>query len=90
MDTPTVSESRDGVGCGDHNVEFAWGTPASYLTTMQQARLLIMRGYVRDFRHGERGGAADGDLAYTELTETGLSIPITPAAPVPDEYRYDG
>jgi hypothetical protein len=83
MDTSTVSESKDGRGAGDHDSAFAWGAPASYITLRAQARLLVMRGFVRDYRHGERGGAADGDLSYTEQTDSGLYLPTTEPVPMP-------
>ena len=80
-----TSESRDGQGAGDHDIAFAFGSPASNLTTIVQARCLIMRGYVRDYLHGERGGAADGDLSYTEDSAAGLHVPVSPAFdPMPD------
>lgn len=50
------SESRDGQGAGDHNVVFEFGHPRAGLSLMQQARLLVMRGYVMD-----RTGAIKGD-----------------------------
>ena len=84
MDTTTVSESRDGTGAGDHDIAFAFGAPCSYLKTMEQARLLVMRGYIMDFRAGERGGAADGDLSYTDETVTSV------AAPLPEEAIWHG
>jgi hypothetical protein len=91
MDTPTISESRDGTGAGDHDVAFAWGSPRAQLTTMCQARLLVMRGYVMDFRQGEAGGAADGDLYYTAEPESipapVVVAPVAPAFdPLPDNY----
>ena len=90
MDTPTISESRDGSGAGDHDVAFAWDTPRSYLTTIAQARLTILRGLVMDERHGEHGGPAEGDLGWTEETPTGLIVPLAtttavePAASEPE------
>lgn len=72
---PIVSESRDGKGAGDHDQPFVFGQWRVCLTTMQQARLTVMRGYVLDYRAGARGGAADGDSDYTTQTDSGLFIP---------------
>jgi hypothetical protein len=77
MDIP-ANETRDGTGAGDRDIAYAWNCPRSYLKTMDQARLLVLRGYVLDARRGEHGNAADGDLAYTNQTDTGLFIPAPP------------
>lgn len=82
MDTIPEHETRDGRGAGDHDTAFTWGNPRAQLTTMQAARLLVMRGYVLDTRRGERGSAADGDLGYTEQTSAGLYIPAPTPPPV--------
>jgi hypothetical protein len=90
--TAEVGESLDGTGAGDHDLAYAWDTPRSYLPVICQARLTILRGAVMDARHGERGGAADGDLSYTEQTTTGLHVP-TPAPAtetMPSADFYDG
>ncbi len=72
---PEVGETRDGNGSGDHDRDFTWGNPRSYLTLMMQARLQIMRGEFMDARRGETGGAADGDVDWIKVTETGLFVP---------------
>jgi hypothetical protein len=81
MDTH-ANETRDGTGAGDRDVAYAWNCPRSYLKTLDQARLLILRGYVMDTRRGEHGSAADGDLGYTEQTDSGLYVPVPTPPPV--------
>jgi hypothetical protein len=66
----SASESRDGQGFGDHDVEYRWGSPRACLTTWQQAHLLVMRGYVRD-----RSGPIIGDSDYVVSTASGLFVP---------------
>lgn len=59
---PTVGETKDGAGCGDHDMPYKFGSPRGFLTTRELAHLLVMRGYIMDSRHGESGTAADGDI----------------------------
>jgi hypothetical protein len=61
------NESRDGKGAGDHDTPWTWGHPCSGLTTLQQARLLVLRGYCKDQR-----GAIVGDSDYAAPTPSGL------------------
>lgn len=73
-DVPTTGETRDGNGAGDHDVPYVWGNSASFLSLRQQALLLIMRGYVKDYLAGEEGGAADGDLPVVLKTDSGIFL----------------
>jgi len=70
---PTVPEheSRDGKGAGDHDTLYGWGHPRSGLTLLQQARLTIMRGLVKDHT-----GAIVGDSDWVAATPAGLYVPI--------------
>ncbi len=72
VETEHTGESRDGAGSGDHDTPFLWGNWRACLTAMQQARLTIMRGYVRD-----HVGAIEGDSDWCEPTPSGLLVPIT-------------
>lgn len=65
-----ASESRDGQGAADHNVAYEFGHPRTCLTLMTQARLLVMRGYIRDKR-----GPIVGDEAFVALSPGGVLIP---------------
>ncbi len=69
-----TGETRDGKGSGDHDIAYAWGNARSFLTLRQQALLLIMRGYVLDYRAGTKGGAADGDLPVILTTNSGIFV----------------
>jgi hypothetical protein len=71
-----TGETRDGTGAGDHDSTYTWGNARSFLTLRQQALLVIMRGYVLDYRAGAKGGAADGDMSWTEQTESGVYVPV--------------
>jgi hypothetical protein len=76
VDTPeSINGSKDGQGAGDRDQRYAWGQPKTYLTTMQEARLLVMRGLVMDTRRGAHGNAADGDISSGHLTPAGLWVP---------------
>lgn len=75
-----AGESKDGKGSGDHDTPFVWGNPRACLTTRMQAKLLIMRGYVRDARNGARGGAFDGDSDWVAPTPFGVLVPTDPNA----------
>lgn len=72
-----TGETKDGSGSGDHDVKYEFGNSKSFLTLRQQALLLIMRGYVMDYRAGIEGGAADGDLPVIIKTETGILLTKT-------------
>jgi hypothetical protein len=77
MTEQITSESRDGTGSGDHDAPYAFGNPRACLTLRVQARLTIMRGYVKD-----HVGASVGDVDWVEPTPSGLLVPI---ANWPDE-----
>ena len=64
-----VGETKDGTGSGDHDGQYIFGNPSAYLKIMDRARLLIMRGYIKDALAGEKGGAADGDLGNLPVIE---------------------
>lgn len=66
---PPTGETRDGAGFGDHDYPYVFGNASANLTTRQQAKLMIMRGFFKDFRAGEKGGAADGDVPVIERPE---------------------
>jgi hypothetical protein len=75
MVTETVTgETRDGTGAGDHDLKYEFGNARSFLTLRQQALLLIMRGSIMDYRAGEKGGAADGDLPVVIKTDAGIYV----------------
>jgi hypothetical protein len=71
-DEPPENESRDGKGAGDHDTPWTPGHPCAGLTTMQRARLLVMRGYVKD-----HVGAIKGDSDWVEPTPSGLYVPVS-------------
>jgi hypothetical protein len=59
-DRPVLG-SRDGTGCGDHDLPYTFGRPATVavpfpFSTRQLARLLILRGRCWDRRIEERHG----------------------------------
>jgi hypothetical protein len=81
MTEARAAGTRDGTGAGDHDIPYAFGYPQSCLTLFAQARLLVMRGHIIDYRAGIPGGAADGDLEYVAKAESGLFVPL----PVPKE-----
>ena len=64
-------ESRDGKGAADNDRPYGWGHPRSGLTLLQQARLTIMRGLVKDHT-----GAIVGDSDWVAATPAGLYVPI--------------
>jgi hypothetical protein len=58
---PITSGSRDGVGAGDHDTPYRFGRRPSAsapfpFTTREFARLLVLRGRVRDARRAAHGG----------------------------------
>ena len=56
---------------GDHDLAFGWGHPRSGLTLLQQARLLLMRGLIKDHT-----GAIEGDSDDYVARPSGLLVPI--------------
>lgn len=76
----STGESRDGKGSGDHDVSFAFGNPRACLTTMAQARLTIMRGYILDVSHAPwsiRGQLRyGGDDDHVQLMPSGIYVPL--------------
>jgi hypothetical protein len=71
-DEPPENESRDGKGAGDHDLAFGWGHPRSGLTLLEQARLTVMRGYVKD-----HVGAIEGDSDDYVARPSGLYVPVS-------------
>jgi hypothetical protein len=55
--------SKDGQGSADHDREYAWGHPLACMDIWQKVHLVQMRADIRAYKAGQRGGAAEGDLA---------------------------
>ncbi len=62
-----TSETRDGEGAGDHDFKYAFGGDTlAGMTLWERMHLMLMRGDIKDFRAGKKGGAADGDVNAPE------------------------
>ena len=58
--------TKDGTGCSDRDKPYVFGSPGGELTLRQQAKLMILRGYVIDAKAGLAQGAGDLTLDYAE------------------------
>jgi len=74
-------ESKDGTGAGARDSVYTSGNPRGYLTVLEQARLQIMKGVLRDVSHAPISIRNElrygGDTEWTEPSPSGLHVPIS-------------
>lgn len=87
--TGPVGETRDAdrSGAGDHDIAFTFGSPKGFLTTRALAKLIIMRGYVMDVRHGEHHPERHADAALGDLI--GDPPASVPKAVIPEPEKLE-